>query len=499
MWTNLGKLTDPSKNNDAIALIDCFDFNNPRIYTHAEIDRIADACANGLMSRGLKRGDAVALMSVNNANFLIAYLAIMRAGLVAVPVNYKLARDTIEFILQDCQAKLVLIDKERQAMVPTSIPTIGLLDENWDGLLRYGPFDTLVPAENECAMILYTSGSTGRPKGVQLSHAGQLWTIRARFQQRASFEAERFLVAAPLFHMNALTSFKFALGAHASLVLMPQFNVKQFIQAIEQHDVTWITSVPTMMAMVIKEEKLLNEIDTSGVRYIRLGSAPATEQLYTEVQNAFPNAMLAGGYGTTEAGPIVFGPTQGRSLPGGGGLGWPLKDVEVRLMDRDGNDADQGELWMRCPANMLGYLNLPEKTRQVLTPDGWYKTGDIFRRDELGCYYFVGRTDDMFNCGGENIYPGEVEKVITQMPEVLQACVVPIKDELKGYKPVAFVVLREGTTISEDAVKQFVLANAPAYQHPRQVFFLEALPLAATNKIDRRYLITQAETAASTN
>ncbi len=496
-WFNLGKLTDPAQDSDAIALIDCQP-SAERHYTHGEIDRLADACARGLLRRGLRAGDTVALMSANCAQFVVAYLGIMRAGLIAVPVNHKLASDTVAFVLDDCQARLVFADAARAAQVAAGVPVQRLDDPSWQDFLDPGPFDTVVPAPQDCAMILYTSGSTGRPKGVQLSHQGQIWALEARFRVRGDFRDERLIVAAPLFHMNALVSCKFALCAHASLVLMPQFDAREFIAAIGRHAVTWITSVPTMMAMVVREARALAAIDTRGVRYVRMGSAPATGQLYDAVLAAFPNATIAGGYGTTEAGPIVFGPTQGRNLPPGGGLGWALPDVEVRLVDGDGRIAErEGELWMRTPANMLGYLNLPQKTAQVLTPDNWYKSGDIFRTDEAGCYFFVGRADDMFNCGGENIYPGEVEQVIERMPQVMQACVVPVADEIKGQKPVAFVVLREGQQADEAAVKEFVLAHAPAYQHPRRVYFVDALPLASTNKIDRRALMQRLATQAA--
>ncbi|MBV7484127.1 class I adenylate-forming enzyme family protein [Bordetella sp. BOR01] len=495
MLVNLGKLLDENLSADAVAMIDCFDFDNPRVYTHRDIDRLADACARGLCKRGLVRGDTVALMSLNRAEYVIAYLAIMRAGFVAVPINYKLAGDTLALILSDCQARLVFVDAQRQALLPAGIPAQRLDDAAWDAFLDPGPFATVAPEENECAMILYTSGSTGRPKGVQLSHQGQLWTLRSRLATRASFLDERFIVAAPLFHMNALASVKFALAGHASVVLLPQFDARQFIQAIGRHGVTWVTSVPTMMAMVIKEQEALQAIDTSRVHYVRMGSAAASAKLYETVQEAFPNASLAGGYGTTEAGPIVFGPVPGRSLPRDGGLGWPLPGVEVRLVDGQGRDAQEGELWMRTPANMQGYLNLPDKTAEVLTVDGWYKSGDIFRRNNDGCYYFVGRVDDMFNCGGENIYPGEVEQVIARIPEVMQACVIPVRDELKGHKPVAFVVRHTGASLTEQQVKDFVLASAPAYQHPRRVYFVDTLPLAATNKIDRKALLHIAESA----
>ena len=488
MLKNLGKLIDDSKDANAVALIDCLT-QQPRIFSHGQIDRLADSCARGLIERGLQAGDAVAILSINRAEFLVAYYAIMRAGMIAVPVNHKLSADGVAFILSDCSAKLAFVDQDRAALVPGDLPAVRLDNEEWEAFLNPGSFETFEPAPRTCAMILYTSGSTGRPKGVQLSHDGQLWALAVRTSARASFDDERLIVAAPLFHMNALASCKFALCAHASVVLMPQFDAKSFIGALGQHGVTWITSVPTMMAMLVRETAALASIDTSRVRYVRMGSAPATQQLYDAVLRVFPHAAAAGGYGTTEAGPIVFGPTKDKPLPGGDGLGWPMKEVEVRIADANGNDAKEGELWMRTPANMLGYLNMPEKTAQVLTDDGWYKSGDAFRTDEQGCYYFVGRVDDMFNCGGENIYPGEVESVIEQMPAVLQSCVVPVPDEIKGQKPVAFVVPKQDTGLTEQAVKDYVLAHAPAYQHPRRVYFLDALPLAATNKVDRRYLV----------
>ena len=190
-------------------------------------------------------------------------------------------------------------------------------------------------------------------------------------------------------------------------------------------------------------------------------------------------------------GPVVFGPRPGQSPPELS-VGWPSPEVEVRLVDEQGQDAQEGVLWQRTPANMHGYLNLPEKTKTVLTNDGWYISGDVFRRDDVGAYHFVGRADDMFNCGGENIYPGEVEAVLVAHEAVAQACVVPIPDDIKGHKPVAFVVLETQNALTSQALKSFVLENAPAYQHPRQIEFLQQMPLAGPGKVDRRALSKRA-------
>ena len=178
----------------------------------------------------------------------------------------------------------------------------------------------------------------------------------------------------------------------------------------------------------------------------------------------------------------------------------PLPGLHVRLVDADGTDSlvgDAGELWVRGPNVFAGYWNMPEKTAAALRDGGWYHSGDVVRRDERGFHYFVGRDDDMFVCGGENIWPAEVERLLESHPSISQAVVVPIPDELKQKLPVAFVTLREGAPLTEQAVKQWTIERGPAYQHPRHVFFVPAIPLAGTYKIDRNGLTKQAAELAA--
>lgn len=489
---NLGDLIDRSRDLAKTALIDCADWENPKQYSYAELDALIRACARGLVRQGLRRGDSVAIAAKNCAPFLALYFAIMRAGMVAVPVNHKFPRDTIAFVLQDSGCRLAFCDAERRSSLPADFPMIDFDDgAAWSRFLDPGPFEPVIPADDEPAMVLYTSGSTGRPKGVLLSHAGHLWAVRARLRS-GNHENERLIVAAPLFHMNGLGTAKFVFAAHASLVLLPQFEARNYLRAIQRYRVTWLTSVPTMLAMILNEREVLAETDLSHVKYVRMGSAPTTDKLLEKLRRTFPSSVISNVYGTTEAGPVMFGPhPDGRPKPDLA-LGWPLPGVEVRIVDAEGRDADEGVLWIRTPANMIRYLNLPEKTREVMTPDGWYISGDLFRRDASGAYYCIGRADDMFVCGGENIFPGEVEQMLERHPDILQACVVPVADEIKGQKPVAFVVRRDAALLSEDEVKRYALANAPAYQHPRRVFFVDQMPLAGTNKIDRKLLLERA-------
>jgi acyl-CoA synthetase (AMP-forming)/AMP-acid ligase II len=472
----------------ATALIDLGGENGARVFSYDDVERQSNAVAGALLVRGLRRGERVAILAANRAEYLIAYFGILRAGLVAVPVNHKFPPTTVAFVLEDCDARLMICDKPRRGLAPAGLPCI-VLPDGWNDLLEARPLPAVQPDPQEPAMFLYTSGSTGRPKGVVLSHRSHLWVLEVR-ARAAERPGRRILVAAPLYHMNALAMSQAALATGGTVVLLPGFTTESYIDAAATYRVHAITGVPTMLAMLLRDPRLA-KADLSSVEGIRIGSAPLSQHLAEQIREAFPRAALTNGYGTTEAGPVVFAPhPDGLPCPDlSPGVGHP--EVMLRLR-RDGRIvADEGVLEMRCPALMNGYHKLPEATRKAITPDGYYITGDVFRCDPDGFFFFIGRADDMFVCGGENIYPGEVEKLLESHPAVAQACVVPVADELKGHKPVAFVVARQPLT--EQQLRDFALANAPAYAHPRRVFFLDDLPLAGTNKIDRKRLTEIAE------
>ncbi len=492
-FTNLGDLVRRDLDLDRTALVDLGGETAPREFTHRDLDDAAKGVARALTKRGFSRGTRIAIVSANRFEYLAAYYGIMRAGLVAVPVNFKFPRSVIDFILKDSASRLVFCDAARKPDCPADLPVVDFSSTGADGFAAFldnGPFETVVPAPDDPAMFLYTSGSSGTPKGVILSHHSHIWVAETRLGTQ-DISHHRYLIAAPLYHMNALALSKLAAVGHATIVMLPQFKARDYIAAIERYRCTMLTAVPPMIAMMLREDDLLERTDLSSVEIIRMGSAPVSQALMAAIKRTFPKAQVINAYGTTEAGPVVFGPhPKGLSQPEMS-VGYPHSQVRLRLVDSDDRNADEGVLEMRCPGVMSGYHNRPDLKRPI-TEDGYYVTGDVFRRDENGFHYFVGRGDDMFVSGGENIYPADVERMLERHPDIAQAAVVPVEDDIKGTKPVAFVIPKPGQRPAEEAIKQFALANAPAYQHPRSVWLVDDLPLASTNKLDRAALRTEA-------
>jgi len=470
---------------EGVAIIDLSRPGTAREISYAELDAQCDAVAAGLAARGLARGARVGILALNRPEYIGALYGTMRAGAVPVPLNIKLPAQALDFIARDAGLSLLFVDAPHRKVAP-DVPAVDF-DADYADFLKPGPFQTVEPAPEDICLQPYTSGSTGRPKGVLLTHAGQAWQIDALARARRMDHEDRVLVAAPLYHKNALVWTKVCMAAGASIVLLARFDQRRFVDAIGRYRVTRLSGVPTMFHLILADPALA-ATDKSSVRFIGVGSAPASPALFEALQRAFPNSTATNGYGVTEAGPVMFANhPEGKPRPATS-IGYPLEGCEIRLDP----GPDVGVLLTRNPGVMAAYHNLPEETAQRLK-DGWFDTGDVCRRDADGFYYFVGRTDDMFVCGGENVYPGDVEGTLERHPDILQAAVLPVDHALKGQVPVAFVVPRPGAGVTEQAVKEWALAHGPAYQHPRRVFLIPELPLAGTNKIDRAALRARAQ------
>lgn len=487
---NLGSILDPAGRETNVAVIDG---NGCRSY--AALDAAANAVATEVARSGLSRGDRVAILGDNNADYLAVLFGAMRAGCTVVPISTRQLPRVVADMIRHAKVKLVFASAALASSVPPSVKSVPLACES----LVKGNADAIRPMQprtDDTAELIFTSGSTGRPRAVALTHRGQIWFLNALLNSTGWIQ-ETALVAAPLYHSNALIRVKCAFACAGTIVLQSRFSPEKYLAAISEHKVTLLTGVPAMYEMLLSQRDLIRSLDLSSVRRIMIGSAAAPEPLVDALQGTFPNARIGIAYGLTEAGGTVCSTLyrpQGRTAPRGS-VGVMLPGIEARL---EGESASDGVLYLRSPAISPGYDGDPEQNAARFV-QGWLRTDDVLRRDEDGFYYFRGRADDMFVVGGENVYPAEVETLIGSHPLVRQAAVVPIPHEIKGAVPLVFVVPYQDGSVSAEEIKDYALRNGPSHLHPRQIVFLDAMPLTGTGKIDYAALRTRAVGVAIPN
>jgi long-chain acyl-CoA synthetase len=462
---------------------------------HASFDRAARL----FTSAGLQIGDRLALATSNRTEFLIAAFGALRAGITVVPLNIRLGPDALGFILHDAACKAVVADTALPATLVSLLRaidgprwTIAAPGDGWEcfnAALANEPSIFAAPTlgAQHPAMIAYTAGSTGVPKGVLLTHGGQIWLAAAmqRVWPAVMTPEARAMVAVPLFHKNALAvAVKPMLHRGGSMVIVEEFKPRRVLEATAQFHCTYSTGVPAMYAMLLREQDLISTLDLRSYRTVIIGSAPCQPELLRALEAQLGVEVIQG-YGLTECAPILVTRRDGGSHPPLESCGTPVPGMEVRL-DSGNHEANavEGELWVRGPNLTPGYLNRPDLNAERFQ-DGWLKTGDIFCRDAEGYYFFRGRVDDMFFCGGENVYPLEVEDILLRHPSVSNAAVVPLDHAIKGQIPAALVALKQGKSTGSDELKEFYLCNGPSYSHPRVIRIVEELPLSGTGKVDR--------------
>jgi long-chain acyl-CoA synthetase len=484
---NLGCIGIEFRDEDHPAIVDlCGD--TPREISYRQYHANCDAVARGVLRRGLQRGQRIGILSGNRAEFLEVFYGVMRAGVVPVLINTLQPKDVVEWVADNSEVQLVFCEPALRKLLPAAMPVVEfdtLGAEGYETFKDLGGFTAIVPEGGEVAFHAYTSGSTGRPKGAMLSHRAHVWVAENISRGRDFCPQDKMIVAAPLYHKHGMNSIKCVLVGGSTLILMRKFDPRKYLETANRHHCTVLSGVPTMFAMMLQHRDMLLGHDYTHVRLATMGGAPASDQLIDSVQEWLPKAEIVLIFGITEVSAALFGRhPQGAPRPRHS-VGWPIAGNEFRLVG--GDDDGFGTLHVRGLGMMNGYVRNPAETAKRIH-DGWYDTGDILRRDETGWYYFIGRSDDMFVCSGHNIYPLEVELMLERHDAVEQAAVVPVPDEIKHRIPVAFIVRRKGSDLTEEDVKQHALKNAPPYQYPRQVHFVDALPMNTVGKVDRRVL-----------
>jgi acyl-coenzyme A synthetase/AMP-(fatty) acid ligase len=339
---------------------------------------------------------------------------------------------------------------------------------------------------------MYTSGTTGNPKGVLNTYATRL--IQITKDQLAPIPNPNGITVinpAPLYHLagknNIEIEMLFSGFKKIHLVLMPVFNAKKYIMAIKKYKPNRITLIAPMMSMILKEKDLLQSVDLSSVTKVVLTSSHAPKKLQDDIMRYFKQVVsIENPYGMTETGPL-FSMSHPLRIPKPSmSVGYPFPMVKARL-------DENGVLQVKSPTLLTNYHNRPELFKDCMTEDGFFITGDIFRVNKHGFYFYQGRADDMFKSGGEKIYPTEIEPMIERHPAVAMSAVVGLADDIKGFKPYAFVELKPGHTADPDEVKDFVVKNVATYQIPRNIWIVEQLPRTNIGKIDRKKLIEMAK------
>ncbi|MEO1105475.1 MAG: class I adenylate-forming enzyme family protein, partial [Pseudomonadota bacterium] len=393
-----------------VALIDLCG-EAPRELTYAALEARLDRVAAWSKAAGIAPGDRVAMAVGNRLEFVEIFFGLMRAGVVPVPLNTKLGADTIAYILADSGAVGAIIEPATNGEIAGVAERQGLAHRIVIGNLHgWTPYEDALATAPETFAALdlapdhpsfqpYTSGSTGRPKGVVLTHEGQMWWVRCVQKYWPADPDSRALAAVPLYHKNGMAgAIKPMLHCGGSVVILPDFEPRRFLETLAQYRCTKAGAVPTVYTKLLQQRDLIKSLDFSALRFLTVGSATVQPELVGQIEAAF-GCPVAETYGLTEGGPVMIGaPLDGRKVPFGScGVAWP--EGEIKLIDAAGNEhPSDGELWVKNPGVTPGYHNLPQVNAKRLK-DGWLATGDLFHLDADGFYYFRGRTDDMFNSG----------------------------------------------------------------------------------------------------
>ena len=456
--------------------------------TYGELEAKVDRWAAFLQAKGLQQGQRVALVSRNCNGFVAAYLAVIRAGGVIVPLNFQLVPREIAYILKD--AGISLLISRRPLELGEALEEAGIsgvrqfLYEDLDEPVEW-TFQPPERREEENCTIIYTSGTTGHPKGAMLSHRNLLTNARAYCEAVGLLPEDRILCLLPMYHCYGWTvcvTSGLLLGAR--IVIQTSYNFKTALRLVVRQQVSIFVGVPAVMELLLNGAPLP---DLSSVRAFICGGAVLGQEL-GERFAAWSRRPLLDGYGLSETSPVVSFNRPGKTRFGT--IGIPIRDVEVAILDPQGQElppGETGEIAVRGPNVMLGYLNQEKATERAFRY-GWFHTEDVGFFDQEGFLHLVDRLKDLIISSGENIYPREVEQVLLQYPGVAAAAVIGYPDPLRGQSAAAWVVPEAGTAVDLRALRRYLLDRIAPYKIPKKYFLARELPRTGLGKVRKNVL-----------
>ena len=471
--------------------------------TYGEMAERAAALAGGLRAHGVERGDVVALLSYNCTEFLEVVFAANHLGAIAMPINWRLAAPEVRYILEHSEARALVCDAALVGLGGAASKGLGNLrlrasiapsaPDGWTaltGLRTEPPGPPAAVGADDVHRLMYTSGTTGHPKGVMLTHANLAWKNLAHLVEFGFTSDDLGLACGPLYHVGALDLTTTTLiAAGATTIIHRAFDAAAVVDELERSRVTTVWLAPAMVNAIMALPDV-EQRELSSVRVIINGGEKMPIPLIERIRRTFPSAWFADAYGLTET---VSGDAfldRDNLVAKLGSVGRPCLYLELDVWDRDGRPVapgERGEIVLRGPKLFKGYWRDPEATERAFA-GGWFHTGDVGVRDDDGYLYVVDRLKDMIVSGGENIAGSEVERVLYEHGAVVEAAVVGRPDERWGEVPVAFVVVRDGATVTAEALVEHCRANLAKFKVPREVIFLDALPRNPSGKVLKREL-----------
>jgi len=478
-----------------------FLFGENTSITYRTFDETTDRIAYGLEKMGVSKGDHIAVLHTNSPQTLLIYYSIIKIGGVVVPINTVYTPREIKFILNNSEAKVLILHENfspiieeikseiplvKNIIVRRSHETIEMAIENIVG----SPLSMIEEKSfkpDDPAIIFYTSGTTGNPKGVILTHCNFCFGGPNIAQNYGLREGDITIAVLPLVHVFCVASpFFGSLSSGGSVVVLERFKTDLIFEAIEKYKVTWFPGVPTMFTYLLNG-LAENRNDLSSLRMGLSGGASLPVEVLKEWEDKF-KATIIEVYGLTEStGLVTANPVYGPRKPGS--IGITVSGVSAKVVDKQGNELpprDVGELIFKGPNATRGYFNLPEETREKIK-DGWVYTGDHAWRDGEGYFYIVGREKELIISGGYNIYPREIEEVLHGYPGVNEVAVTGVSDPIKGEVPKAFITLKQGFKVTGEELLHYCKKNLAPYKIPK-ITFMNELPKTTTGKILKKEL-----------